>query len=113
MRFRQINLDRYGIFTDRTIDLGERKAAGDMHIVYGPNEAGKSTFRSACLDFLFGFGRTTQYDFLHPVDVLQIGARVEFGGTTFEAQRPRYPLPSTISRTRQIVSIRYPDENTG
>ncbi|MBG53632.1 MAG: hypothetical protein CML99_14605 [Rhodobiaceae bacterium] len=87
MRFRQINLDRYGIFTDRTIDLGERKAAGDMHIVYGPNEAGKSTFRSACLDFLFGFGRTTQYDFLHPVDVLQIGARVEFGGTTFEARR--------------------------
>ena len=44
MRIRKLGLRRYGKFTDAVIDFGERSAgAPDLHIVYGPNEAGKST----------------------------------------------------------------------
>ncbi|MFD2844876.1 AAA family ATPase, partial [Paracoccus cavernae] len=34
-------------------------------MIYGPNEAGKSTLFSAWLDFLFGIPARTPYDFLH------------------------------------------------
>ena len=55
MRLNRLDLTRYGKFTDQNINLGERKAGEpDFHIVYGPNEAGKSTALAAFLDLLFG-----------------------------------------------------------
>lgn len=55
MRIRKLGLRRYGKFTDGVIDFGERSAgAPDLHIVYGPNEAGKSTAMSACMDLFYG-----------------------------------------------------------
>ncbi len=54
MRIARLDLARYGRFTDRTIDFGDRPESGpDLHIVYGLNEAGKSTTASAILDLLF------------------------------------------------------------
>ena len=44
MRLRRLDLTRYGKFTGHSLDFGERKpGAPDFHIVYGLNEAGKST----------------------------------------------------------------------
>ncbi len=44
MRLRRLDLTRYGKFTDASIEFGERIAGQpDLHILYGPNEAGKST----------------------------------------------------------------------
>ena len=44
MRLRRLDLSRYGMFTDHTINFGERiDGSPDLHIVYGPNETGKST----------------------------------------------------------------------
>ncbi|HMO31239.1 AAA family ATPase, partial [Enterovirga sp.] len=44
MRLRRLDLVRYGKFTDRSLDFGERSAGQpDLHVVFGPNEAGKST----------------------------------------------------------------------
>lgn len=57
MRLRRLDLTRYGKFTDRSIDFGERTdGQPDLHIIYGPNEAGKSTAFAAFLDLLFGIG---------------------------------------------------------
>lgn len=51
MRVRRLDLARYGKFTDRTIDFGPRRDDGpDLHIVFGLNEAGKSTALNAYLD---------------------------------------------------------------
>ena len=52
MRVRRLDLLRYGHFTDRSFEL----PAGDvdLHIVFGPNEAGKSTALAAIEDLLFG-----------------------------------------------------------
>ena len=64
MRFERLDIDRYGCFTGQTLDFGAALENGDLHLVYGPNEAGKSTLRDACIDFLFGFPHQTRYDFV-------------------------------------------------
>src|ERR1700756_1136767 len=63
MRIRKLGLRRYGKFTDAEIDFGERAAgAPDLHIVYGPNEAGKSTAMSACMDLFYGIHHQRRFN---------------------------------------------------
>jgi uncharacterized protein YhaN len=81
MRIQELRLIRYGKFTARTVVLpaGER----DIHLVVGPNEAGKSTFRTAIGDWLFGIPARTPLAFLHPMPELRVGGvleRVATGG---------------------------------
>lgn len=75
MRIHELNLIRYGKFTDRRVELpfGEK----DIHIIVGPNEAGKSTVRSAIGDWLFGIPMRTPLAFLHPMPELRIGGSIE------------------------------------
>ena len=103
MRLRQLELIRYGHFTGESIDLPFPGAAreipyrdpdpaclskpSDFHIVFGPNEAGKSTALSAIEDFLFGFPRVSPYNFLHDYKDMRVGAVVEQGRATVEAVR--------------------------
>ena len=87
MRFNQIHLTRFGCFTDHVIDLGESSPSGDFHIIYGPNEAGKSTLREACLDFFYGISARSQYNFLHDYAVMEVGARITVAGKSYEAKR--------------------------
>ena len=85
MRLRRLNLSRYGMFTDREIDFGPAPAgAPDLHLVYGPNEAGKSTALAGFLDLLFGFGRINPYAFLHPYPTMRVEGDLEIDG---EARR--------------------------
>ena len=59
MRIARLDLTRYGKFSDRRFDFGPAPVAGsDFHVVYGLNEAGKSTAAAAILDLLFGIGFT-------------------------------------------------------
>ena len=83
MRLRRLNLSRYGMFTDREIDFGPA-GAPDLHLVYGPNEAGKSTALAGFLDLLFGFGRINPYAFLHPYPTMRVEGDLEIDG---EARR--------------------------
>ncbi|SEI08478.1 YhaN family protein [Paracoccus alkenifer] len=88
MRLLRLDLTRYGGFTDRVLDFGPATPGQpDLHIVHGPNEAGKSTLLNAWLDLLFGIGRTTSYNFLHPYPALQIGALLDLPGGTRELRR--------------------------
>ena len=78
MRLRRLNLARYGKFTDETIDFGERvEGEPDLHIVYGPNEAGKSTAFAGFLDLLFGIEMQSRYGFLHPYATMRVGGCLE------------------------------------
>ncbi|MQX35428.1 AAA family ATPase [Roseospira navarrensis] len=77
MRLRRLDLTRYGKFTDHVLDFGEKSDAPDLHLIYGPNEAGKSTALSAFLDLLYGIHGQTPYNFLHDYKVMQIGAVLE------------------------------------
>ena len=88
MRLRRLDLVRYGKFTDRVIDFGEKADGGpDFHIVYGLNEAGKSTALSAYLDLLFGIEERSRYGFLHPYNTMEVGAVLDFGGSLHQFRR--------------------------
>ncbi|OJY64446.1 MAG: hypothetical protein BGP12_15220 [Rhodospirillales bacterium 70-18] len=78
MRLRRLDLPRFGRFTDATIDFGPAPVdAPDLHIVYGPNEAGKSTALAAYLDLLFGIETRSRYNFLHPYATMRVGGALE------------------------------------
>lgn len=88
MRLRQLDLVRYGKFTDHAIDFGEKADEGpDFHIVYGLNEAGKSTALSAYLDLLFGIEERSRYGFLHQYGAMEVGAILEVAGTRHQLRR--------------------------
>src|SRR5690349_17040869 len=70
MRLTRLHLDRYGRFTDRLLELPSNVP---LCLVYGPNEAGKSTALAALCDLLFGFPHNAAYDFLHERRLLRVG----------------------------------------
>ena len=77
MRIRRLDLTRYGKFTDHQLDFGPAQAGQpDLHILYGPNEAGKSTIFAAWLDLLFGIPDRSPMGFAHQA-ALQIGATLD------------------------------------
>ena len=75
MRIRELKLIRYGKFTDKSLVLPYKER--DIHLIVGPNEAGKSTFRTAIGDWLFGIPMRTPLAFLHPMPELRIGGVLE------------------------------------
>ncbi|SFG71449.1 AAA family ATPase [Jannaschia rubra] len=76
MRIARLDLTRYGLFTDATLDFGRARDC-DVTVVYGDNEAGKSTAFAAWLDLLFTIPLRTSYSFLHPRPGMEVGALVE------------------------------------
>ncbi|GBR49551.1 YhaN family protein [Gluconobacter roseus] len=87
MRFDRLDLFRYGGFQDATLTFP--KGARDLHVIYGPNEAGKSTTLSAIRDFLFGFPHHISGDWMTAASLLRVGACLEQDGTVFEGIRRR------------------------
>lgn len=85
MRLQRLDLLRYGRFTDTHLALPASDS--DFHIVFGPNEAGKSTALSAIEDLLFGIPGNSHYNFLHDYGSMRVGAVLESGGKTLEVRR--------------------------
>ncbi|WP_292226818.1 AAA family ATPase [Mesorhizobium sp.] len=105
MRLRRLDLIRYGKFTDGTIDFGRRPQAGpDFHIVFGLNEAGKSTALSGYLDLLFGIEERSRYNFLHEYSAMRIGGVLELAGTEHTFTRTKQRTNSLLNAMHQPVS---------
>jgi len=97
MRLRALDLVRYGKFTDRRLDFGESVAGvPDLHIVYGPNEAGKSTMFSGFLDLLFGIEHSSPYGFLHPYPTMRVGGTIEAADRTHRVFRVKRKSNSLV-----------------
>lgn len=75
MRIRRIDLAAFGRFTDAFVDFGPRDER--IHLVYGPNEAGKSTLLRAIWAFFYGNPRNCRDDYQHPASQLSIGMTLE------------------------------------
>ncbi|MDE1172738.1 MAG: AAA family ATPase [Parvibaculaceae bacterium] len=104
MRLKRLDLTRYGKFTDHHVDFGEPVAgAPDLHIVYGPNEAGKSTLFAAWLDLLYGIGMQSPFNFLHPYSSMRIGGALEFSGGAREFARIKRPQNSLLDAHDQAI----------
>lgn len=76
MRIERLHLARFGPFTDQRLDLSV-EGPGGLHIVYGPNEAGKSTSLRAVTGLLFGLPQRSEDAHLHPASELRLGAVLE------------------------------------
>ena len=85
MRLLNLHLRRFGPFDD--VDLVFARSAG-LHLVYGSNEAGKSTSLRALLGFLFGIPGNTADDHRFPKPELRVGATlVDADGREFSFVR--------------------------
>jgi uncharacterized protein YhaN len=70
MRINRLELKAFGPFTDRTLDFSSNLPG--LHVVYGPNEAGKSSSLRALQALFFGFPARTGDNFLHSYDQLLV-----------------------------------------
>lgn len=74
MRFLAVDLLAYGAFTSRRLDLSRGHLG--LHLIYGRNEAGKSTTLRALRALLYGIEERTPDNFVHEYGKLRVGAEV-------------------------------------
>jgi uncharacterized protein YhaN len=84
IRIARLDLERWGHFDGRRLTFGP---AGRLHVVFGANEAGKSTTRRAVSALLFGVPERTADTFGRPGADLRVGALLELDGTAVEVVR--------------------------
>ena len=80
MKILELTLTAFGPFSGQTFDL----SAGNpgLHVVFGPNEAGKSSALRALHAALYGIPGQTNDAFLHPYNALRIGGRLRHSSGT-------------------------------
>ena len=116
MRFHRLDLIKYGKFSDCAIDFPA--SSQDFHLIVGPNEAGKSTLRSAIVDLLFGMPHRSSQGFLHPLTELRLGAHIsnksgalEFHRTKAQKQSLRSPPNGALADTALSPFLGAADRN--
>ncbi|MDY6823674.1 MAG: AAA family ATPase [Thermodesulfobacteriota bacterium] len=75
MRIQRFDLKAFGPFTDRVLAF-DSEAPG-LHIIFGPNESGKSSSLRALKALLYGFDERTPDNFIHSNDKLLVGGLLE------------------------------------
>jgi uncharacterized protein YhaN len=74
MRINNLNIRAFGHFTDYELLFDQAK---NFHLIYGPNEAGKSTALRSINHFLYGFPQQTSDSFLHSNSKLRIEGQLK------------------------------------
>ncbi|HEV2635102.1 MAG TPA: AAA family ATPase [Actinocrinis sp.] len=100
MRIERLELNRYGCFTDRELDL----SGPGVHLVVGPNEAGKSTIRHAFADLLYGIHERTTLGFLHEMRDLRLTATLRGGNVPGEG-----PVLELVRLKQRKAPLQTPD----
>ena len=100
MKILRFDLIAYGPFTGRSLDLS--KGDHGFHLIYGPNEAGKSSALRALGDALYGVPARTPDNFIHSYANLRVGAVLEERGRRLEFVR----------RKTRSHSLRLADDET-
>jgi uncharacterized protein YhaN len=101
MRFDRIDLIKYGPFTDVSLVLLTR--IPDFHVIYGDNEAGKSTALRGVTGLLFGIPPRTADSFLHQPSQLRIGAVVSSNGQRLEFRRRKGNKQTLLNENEQAL----------
>ncbi len=113
MRIAELHLAAFGPFTDRVLTLGGPSAPG-LCVIYGENEAGKSSALRAIRGFLYGIPPKSPDNFVHPHPELRIGARIGFDdglsallvrrkGTKQTLGGPDASAPAAIARLEALT----------
>jgi uncharacterized protein YhaN len=96
----RLDLTAYGPFTDAALDLSG--GAPGLHIVYGPNEAGKSTALRALRHLLYGIPERSPDAFRHPFPKLRIGGALQAADGR---------IVEIVRRKGRSGTLRRPDES--
>ncbi|WP_226549546.1 YhaN family protein [Celeribacter naphthalenivorans] len=105
MRIKRLSLDRFGHFTDRKFDFGSAAGGHDFHIIYGPNEAGKTTTMEAVLRLFYGFPLREGYAFKHARNNLQVSATLDIDGALRDFTR----LPTRSGSLVDVTGTALPE----
>jgi uncharacterized protein YhaN len=74
MRFEKLHIPAFGPFTN--LDLNFSAEGGDLHVIFGSNEAGKSSLLRAFRDLLFGIHSQSPDNFMHDYKKLRIRGEI-------------------------------------
>ena len=73
MRFDRLEIDAFGHFTNYSVPFDQGHS---LHVLYGHNEAGKSTLLRSITQLLYGIPHNSKDSFLHPNSKLRIGGTI-------------------------------------
>ena len=86
MRIDELRLMAFGPFTDLSLDLSG--GGQGFHLIYGANEAGKSSALRALRYLLYGVPERSTDNFIHPYPKMRLGAAIRSSkGQVFEFVR--------------------------
>ena len=79
MRLAELHLELFGHFEDAHFDFNRSNSStgSDFHVIYGPNEAGKTTLMEGYLRLLYGFPKREQYAYMHDRKNLSVSGVIE------------------------------------
>ncbi|WP_437481083.1 AAA family ATPase [Sorangium sp. So ce1014] len=100
MKILELHLLAFGPFTDLRLDLSSPSPG--LHVIYGPNEAGKSTALRAIRGLLYGIPHITPDAHLHHNTDLRVGGRLAGRGGAALA---------FVRRKGRVKTLRDPDDN--
>ena len=101
MRIDQLRLTAFGPFTDLSLDLSGGRQG--FHLIYGANEAGKSSALRALRYLLYGIPERSTDNFIHPYSKMRLGAAIRSSkGRVFEF----------IRRKGRVNTLRTADDNS-
>jgi uncharacterized protein YhaN len=94
MKFERLSLEKYGAIATRNVDLS---GLPGLVIIFGPNEAGKSTLLSAISDLLYGVPHTSGYGAVFGNSEIQLGATLRLAdGTALSLRRRKGRTASAL-----------------
>ncbi|WP_437777418.1 AAA family ATPase [Sorangium sp. So ce1097] len=96
----ELHLLAFGPFTDLRLDFSAPSPG--LHVIYGPNEAGKSTALRAIRGLLYGIPHITPDAHLHHNTDLRVGGRLAGRGDAALA---------LVRRKGRVKTLRDPDDN--
>ena len=99
MRIAKLQLPAYGHFEDKGINFGKGHPSADFHILYGTNEAGKSTLLRAITELLFGIHLQSRAKFRH-------GSRIQIRATLEQEGLEPFDF---LRRTKRDAPIASPE----
>ncbi len=100
MKILRLDLIAFGPFSGITLDLSNGNEG--LHLIYGPNEAGKSSALRAIGYLLYGIPERCEDGFLHPYQKLRIGGVLRTGGGR---------VIEAIRRKARSNALRAPDDS--
>ncbi|GBQ60577.1 YhaN family protein [Komagataeibacter swingsii] len=94
MRISEFRIVRYGAIAELDLNFGDGRG---LHVIHGPNEAGKSTCLAALSDFLFGIPNQSGAGAVFGNDQIRLDARIRLDDGQAFALNRRKGRKNTLS----------------